>query len=501
MHLHSQLRILVISYTNHALDQFLEDLLDRDIPCDHMVRLGSKSTMRTASLQLPRSSIGGKRSQDSWSIINKLKLEQSTLGEELRSDFRNYLEFSVSFVDLLEYLEFSEMGSRFYNAFIVPSAESDWKRIGRGGRQVQPSYLFDSWRTSGGPGIFTNQVTPDAASVWNMNVAMRHELLGKWVETMVQERVENIQNLVQKLDDTQGRLDDLFNEGKIEYLRSKRIIGCTTTAAAMHTKIIHEVNPDVVLVEEAGEILESHIITALTPSVKQLVLIGDHKQLRPKVNNYALTAEKGDGFDLNVSLFERMVKQDYSYTALQKQHRMHPEISLFPRSLTYPELLDAPKTNDHPSILGLQDRVIFVNHEHAETGVEGVTDRRDPDAKASKENEFEAVEILRIVKYLAQQGYSSTQLVVLTPYLGQLRLLRDKLATETDPILNDIDASELLRAGLLTQAASKVGKQPLRLSTIGKHKPQTRPARGCAPSSRMCLGIKRRLKDPQSYAY
>jgi hypothetical protein len=32
-----------------------------------------------------------------------------------------------------------------------------------------------------------------------------------------------------------------------------------------------------------------------------------HRQLCPKVNNYNLTVEKGDGFELNRSLFERLV--------------------------------------------------------------------------------------------------------------------------------------------------------------------------------------------------
>ena len=45
----------------------------------------------------------------------------------------------------------------------------------------------------------------------------------------------------------------------------------------MFRNVLGAVSPDVVLVEEAGEILESHILTALTPKTKQLILIGDHK--------------------------------------------------------------------------------------------------------------------------------------------------------------------------------------------------------------------------------
>ena len=38
------------------------------------------------------------------------------------------------------------------------------------------------------------------------------------------------------------------------------------------------------IVEEAGEILESHLVSSFNPSMEQLILIGDHQQLRPSVN-------------------------------------------------------------------------------------------------------------------------------------------------------------------------------------------------------------------------
>lgn len=53
---------------------------------------------------------------------------------------------------------------------------------------------------------------------------------------------------------------------------------------------------------------------------------GDHKQLRPKVEQYSLRVESGRGFDLNVSLFERLVKSGYPHTTLELQHRMPPEV-------------------------------------------------------------------------------------------------------------------------------------------------------------------------------
>jgi Rad3-related DNA helicase len=49
-HDHTKSKILVMCYTNHALDQFLEDLLDIGIDRSAIVRLGAKSTQRTNRL-------------------------------------------------------------------------------------------------------------------------------------------------------------------------------------------------------------------------------------------------------------------------------------------------------------------------------------------------------------------------------------------------------------------------------------------------------------------
>lgn len=40
------------------------------------------------------------------------------------------------------------------------------------------------------------------------------------------------------------------------------------------------------LVEEAGQVLESHVLGSLVESVEHLILIGDPQQLRPTLNNY-----------------------------------------------------------------------------------------------------------------------------------------------------------------------------------------------------------------------
>jgi superfamily I DNA and/or RNA helicase len=41
------------------------------------------------------------------------------------------------------------------------------------------------------------------------------------------------------------------------------------------------------IVEEAGQVLEAHVLAALVPSIAQVIMIGDPLQLRPNLVNYS----------------------------------------------------------------------------------------------------------------------------------------------------------------------------------------------------------------------
>ena len=69
----------------------------------------------------------------------------------------------------------------------------------------------------------------------------------------------------------------------LQILKRARVVGMTTTGAAIHQELLNKLRAPVVFVEEAAEVLESNLLATLTPHVKHLVLIGDHKQLKPKV--------------------------------------------------------------------------------------------------------------------------------------------------------------------------------------------------------------------------
>ncbi|KAF5983131.1 hypothetical protein FBULB1_3920 [Fusarium bulbicola] len=469
----SKSRILVLSYTNHALDQFLEDLMDIGISSDQMVRLGSKCTEATKPTLL-REYDGQKRywlKMEERNILNALRVDETTLSLELQECSKKLAAREAHPTDILEYLELSENFSIAWEAFQVP-ADDGFQTVGPDGKAIEPAGVYQYWLDGGnvhGMGSLGRSLDLRARTVWHAPLAVRRQCHYEWSRMVREEQSARFVELSKRFSDVRTEIKSILDERGRRVLQDKQIIACTTTAAAMYQSIIETANPDVILVEEAGEILEAHIITAMSASVKQLILIGDHKQLRPKVGNYLLTKEKGEGYDLNVSLFERLVIQGHHFTALEEQHRSHPDISQYPRMLAYPELKDMPSTSDRQTIRGLKSRVTFVHHERPEDTMDDVAERRDPTAKASKRNLHEAMMVLRMVRYLSQNGYKTENMVVLTPYLGQLFLLKETLRKEMDPWLNDVDNHDLVRAGLVTQAAAKVNKKPLRLSTIDNY--------------------------------
>lgn len=464
---HSKEAMLVMCYTNHALDQFLEDLLDIGITSSAVVRLGSKSSQRIMPLKLSEQHSSNRRTQASYRILDQIKEKSRELREVLNGAFGTYFNFKVNPDTILEYLEFEE--PHFYEALTPPVDPEGMTLVGEGGREVTSQYLYNHWvQGKNYPTAISSHLSEQANSVWQTSKSSRQAKVESWTKLLLEEQVANVQGLMSRLDRCEERRGELWSETTREILRTKRIIGCTTTGAAMHARDLGAISPGIVLLEEAGEILESHVLTALGSHTKQLIMIGDHQQLRPKINNYNLSVEKGSGYNLNRSLFERLVLSGFPHSTLAKQHRMVPEVSSLVRNLTYPELLDGDKTMNRPAPRGLQDRVIFISHSYPEGSLGGVADRNDIGGKGSKQNPFEVQLVLRIVRYLGQQGYGTDRLVVLTPYLGQLYLLREELRKETDPILNDLDCYDLVRAGLMTQASAQHIKRPIKLSTIGR---------------------------------
>ncbi|RAK95355.1 DEAD/DEAH box helicase family protein [Aspergillus ibericus CBS 121593] len=227
----------------------------------------------------------------------------------------------------------------------------------------------------------------------------------------------------------------------------------------------------VMLCEEAGEVLEAHLLPALLPSVEHVILIGDHFPLRPQIQVYGLSRENhrgGKQYSLDRSLFERLVNPDdgsgvqIPFSTLETQRRMHPSIAQLVRDTLYPRLEDAPSVMAHPEVCGMRRRLFWLDHQHPEATDELGT---------SYSNPFEVEMTTALVTHLLRQGsYEAGDIAVLTPYLGQLHQLRHRLVESFSTVLGERDQKDLDAAGLNDNARGApipgVTMQTIRAATI-----------------------------------
>ena len=447
----------------------MEDLLDVGIAEEHIVRLGSvhKASSRTQSLVLSSHSQDSGPRKDYYDIINGRKDMARLEASRFETLVSEYKAKAVGKAELMEYIEFDLESPQLFDALALPESDEGMKTVGKKGKAVDRFYLLDQWCRGQDAGMYS-QAAIEYPDVWQMEPKERTRLVERWKTEILKERALKVEESGVRLNTLLAEISTLFGEKNRMLMRKKRIIACTTTGAAKYVGDIQSACPEILLVEEAGEVLESHILTALGPETEQLIMIGDHQQLRPKVH-YDLSVAKGTGYNLDVSLFERLIRKGYPHEILSQQHRMRPEISSLVKHLTYTDLTDAVKTIGRPDIRGLQDNLIFLNHAYPEEPTSDIPDLRDGSVSSSRMNEFEARMALKCVRYLGQQGYGTAKIVVLTPYVAQLRLLLDVLGRENDPVLNDLDAYDLVRAGLMPPATAQLMKRPLRVSSIDNY--------------------------------
>ncbi|KAF9636396.1 hypothetical protein BFW01_g7292 [Lasiodiplodia theobromae] len=207
----------------------------------------------------------------------------------------------------------------------------------------------------------------------------------------------------------------------LNVLKRATIVGVTASGMALRRKLFQKLNAKVIVFEEAGTMPEALALTSITPSMEHCILIGDHLQLRPKVNRWELEGNTNPDavkFGFGISLLERLISFGLPFAVLDTQYRMHPDISQLSKSTFYPMLGDAGAVHYLPAVASLSDRVFWLDHQYPETKTE----------KLTKVNMFEVEMILGLTRHLmSQDGVWAGDILVLTPYAAQARALQERI--------------------------------------------------------------------------
>ncbi|OAG40421.1 hypothetical protein AYO21_05321 [Fonsecaea monophora] len=434
--------VLCVCYTNHALDQLLEDLVRHGI--GQIVRIGSQSKseiLQNCNLRILASNIDLTKTERHEHWVLKLRLDED---ERIISKAIKRLSLEGDVAALKSYLEIYYPKS--YRTFFGGEDDDGFERVVR-----HKTYLLNAWRKGGSPQGPVRRLESllEVPNIESLNHFERQRLYYHWLAESKKTAQAELLNALAQYKEHKERFDQVRAGVDLRCLQQAKIIGVTTTGLARTLPILRKLNSKVLVCEEAGEVLEAHILTALLPSLEHAILIGDHLQLPPHIQSYELSRESslGKRHCLDISLFERLVTPSCStqtavpFSTLETQRRMHPSISKLIRNTLYPRLSDSSDVESYPPVAGLAKRLFWLDHAHHEDGVLSYSD-----ATTSHSNTFEVQMVTALVSHLVRQGvYHTNDLAVLTPYLGQLQKIRRALQGLFEISLTEGDMLELER--------------------------------------------------------
>lgn len=346
-------RILCLCYTNHALDDFLLSIHEDGLPLESMVRIGrspkinEKLKERCLSEQ---SELSFDRNQTR--LFASLKETQRVTKdriEELKGVVvrRNWgpkwwttVEKFLSRGDAAQFAAYKQLQVPSYDEPSMRQDTFNGRPLKKGQQQnsgwkstIAPDFLWQKWCAGTSRSDWVHIVPlaerkesdEGVVDIWDLDKRKRKELMIQWQDAWIEPQLEEISRQMQIYQSAQDQLDVLRSETKVQAAQRARVVGCTTTSAAMNWSLLNQVRPTVIIIEEAAEILECNVLTSLFPSARQVIMIGDHKQLRPKLESYQLRKESGKGIDFDVSLFERLALQSgFPIHTLKVSIQIHP---------------------------------------------------------------------------------------------------------------------------------------------------------------------------------
>ncbi|KAJ6161005.1 hypothetical protein N7470_004401 [Penicillium chermesinum] len=430
--------IICVCYTNHALDQLLEELL-RTETTSNVLRIGSQS--QSESLQ---------------------RLNLRTVARKAEKTRMKYYLQKYHAERAKQLFEEDEEGYQ--------------KQAPRG-----PKGIISSWLNGGQAGEAAPRSLAELENV-HVDAMTREErklIYADWVANQRGKLKEDTISILLEHATHKRHWDTWRDELDLRCLHKADVIGITTSGLARSIEMLRFLKSKVMICEEASEVLEAHLLVSILPSIEQVILIGDHQQLRPQIQNHNLSRENESGkkYFLDRSLFERLVEPDddgssiqVPYCTLETQRRMHPSISLLVRNTLYPRLQDAPLVYGYPEVAGMRKRLFWLDHRRLEAGASD-----EEAASRSHWNVHEVRLTVALVNHLLRQGvYKKGEIAVLTPYLGQLYRLRRELSQFHTISLSERDEADLENAGFThrdqlssqTPVARSSLLQTLRVSTI-----------------------------------
>ncbi|KAK2705482.1 hypothetical protein QYM36_015764 [Artemia franciscana] len=443
--------ILVVCFTNHALDQFLEGILkftsnvvriglvsrtknlneysmyeQRKRHRDMLKTVGSrdymkkKRTLNDLTLQLVEKNnivdaVRGKVLLNEMYLLENGVLTQESLWE-LRTSFKMPAKTIIptwlgldnlsTLQSVLHYLESISVSSDLEcDQNQLEEEECDPDEIGM---QHKICELVTKILVKLPCGL-TKQtpVLPKSNNWSSLKYPERWIIYAQWRQEILSKLRSDKAPLERRHKELKDEIEEMEIVRDAYLCKTMDVVAITTTGCAKNDKLVTRLSSKIIVVEEAAEALEVHTLIPMTTDCQHLILIGDHQQLRPSPSVSSL----GKYYNLDVSMFERFVHLGMKRVMLSVQHRMRPEVARLIVPAIYPSLENHPSVLMYPNVKGMKHNVFFLTHTAPE---------KQDSEKSSLINPYEALFALNLARYLLQQGYLPDQITILSSYAAQM---------------------------------------------------------------------------------
>mmetsp|Transcript_4030 Transcript_4030/g.6213 ORF Transcript_4030/g.6213 Transcript_4030/m.6213 type:complete len:1352 (+) Transcript_4030:1-4056(+) len=388
-------RTLLVTHSNHALNDLFEKIMERDVNEIHLLRLG----MGEKELQTEKDF--SKMGRVNHMLARRLELlaEIERLAQSLQ------VATDVAYT--------CETAAYFYLNHVLARWEEYLTKVRARAtpETVVQNFPFHTFFSNAPQPIFKGQSYEEQSRI--AEGCFRH-----------------LKNMFKELEECRAfeLLRSSYDRGTYLLSKQAKIIAMTCTHAAMKRRDLVSLGfkYDNIVMEESAQILEIETFIPLLlqtqedniSRLKRIILIGDHHQLPPVIKNLAFQKYS----QLDQSLFTRFIRLGVPAVQLNFQGRARPSIaSLY--NWRYKDLGNLPNVIDSKEYnlanAGFSQEVQLI-------------DVGDLNGKGESEpnpyyyqNLAEAEYIVAVYQYMRLLGYPASRISILSTYKGQKHLIRD----------------------------------------------------------------------------
>lgn len=399
-HSNPEQRTLIVTHSNQALNQIFEKMIELDVKEHHLLRLGHGEE------ELQSNKDFSKQGRIRHVLARRLELliQVGKLARSLNLDPGQGFTCESA-----EYFNFYHIISRWDE--YIESIKST-KNIA----DVSEKFPFTKFFSDAPQPLFRQE-----SIVEDFEVA-------KGCYRYIQQMFDDLQSF---------RPFEIFSSGsdrsKYLLIREAKIIAMTCTHAGLRRKELVEMNfqYDNILMEETAQILEIETTIPLllqnpengVNRLKRWIMIGDHNQLPPIIQNSAFQKFS----NMEQSLFARFIRLGFPAIELDAQGRARPSICDLYR-WRYRNLRELEHVNQEEEFkranTGFAYEYQMINVEDYK-GIGEFTPM-----PYYYQNRGEALYVIALYKYMRMLGYPNEKITILTTYNGQKQLLKDMIEHE-----------------------------------------------------------------------